>query len=105
MNRTSFALLVVLGVVLAAPDVVRAQQPGSVPVRHTRVAPCVSCPGCPDDYCPNPYPRQCGCGYPGFYRCVPAGERALPEGQGRGKDKLTWWFIPTPRALCEALRP
>src|SRR5262249_14116661 len=32
--------------------------------------------GCPDDYCPNPFPRQCWPPYPLFYRCVPAGECA-----------------------------
>jgi hypothetical protein len=57
------------------------------------------CPrhGCPDDYCPNPYPRQCWPPYPPFYRCVPAGD-CTPR-----KDRLTWWFIPAPRALREAL--
>src|SRR5262245_14836155 len=57
--------------------------------------------GCPDDYSPNPYPRQCWPPYPPFYQCVPAGDCA-PCCRDRGKDRLTWWFIPTPRALREA---
>jgi hypothetical protein len=59
--------------------------------------------GCPDDYCPNPYPRQCWPPYLPFYRCVPAGECAHPPCVGVGNEKLTWWFLPTPRALREAL--
>jgi len=59
--------------------------------------------GCPDDYCPNPYPRQCWPPYPPFYHCVPAGCCAHPPCVGVGNEKLTWWFIPTPRALREAL--
>jgi hypothetical protein len=53
--------------------------------------------GCPDDYTANPYPRQCWPPYPAYYRCVPAGAGGL------GKEKLTWWFLPTPQALREAL--
>src|SRR5215472_5738662 len=49
--------------------------------------------GCPDDYCPNPYPRQCWMPYPPFYRCVPAGDCSRPRGDREGKDRLTWWFI------------
>jgi hypothetical protein len=59
--------------------------------------------GCPDDYCPSPYPRQCWPPYPPFYQCVPAGNCAHPPCVGVGNEKLTWWFIPTPRALREAL--
>jgi hypothetical protein len=59
--------------------------------------------GCPDDYCPHPYPRQCWPPYPSFYRCVPAGECCHPRCVGVGNEKLTWWFFPTPRALREAL--
>ncbi len=58
---------------------------------------------CPDDYCAKPYPRQCWPAYPPFYRCVPAGECAHPSCVGVGNEKLTWWFVPTPRALHEAL--
>src|SRR5579871_1487050 len=54
--------------------------------------------GCPDDYCPTPLPRQCWEPYPPFYRCVPAGD-CDPGCNGRRIDRLTWWFIPTPRAL------
>ena len=57
--------------------------------------------GCPDDYCPNPYPRQCWPPYPLFYRCVPAGDFA--GCRERGTDDLTWWFIPKPRTLREAI--
>jgi hypothetical protein len=55
---------------------------------------------CPDDYCPNPLPRQCWTEYPPFYRCVPAGDCA---GCGNEKGKLSWWFIPKPQALRDAL--
>jgi hypothetical protein len=58
---------------------------------------------CPDDYCPNPYPRQCWPPYPPNYGCVPAGSCGPRGCSGRAKDELTWWFIPTPRALHEAL--
>jgi hypothetical protein len=59
--------------------------------------------GCPDDYCPHPYPRQCWSPYPPFYRCVSAGQCAPAPGVGVRDEKLTWWFLPTPRALREAL--
>src|SRR5262249_53314169 len=59
--------------------------------------------GCPDDYCPNPLPRQCRPPYLPFYQCVPAGDCAHPPCVGVGNEKLTWWFLPTPRALREAL--
>ena len=59
--------------------------------------------GCPDDYCPNPCPRQCWPPYPPFYQCVPAGACTHPPCVGVGNERLTWWFIPTPRALHEAL--
>ncbi|SRR6266849_6736217 len=59
--------------------------------------------GCPDDYCGNPYPRQCWPPYPAFYRCVPAGDCAGYECGKSGQGRLTWWFIPTPRALRDAL--
>jgi len=56
---------------------------------------------CPDDYCPSPFPRQCWPPYPSFYRCVPAGDCA--GCRDRSTDDLTWWFIPKPRALREAI--
>jgi hypothetical protein len=59
--------------------------------------------GCPDDYCPNPYPRQCWPPYPPFYKCVPAGDCGHPPCVGVGNEKLTWWWIPTPQALRDAL--
>jgi hypothetical protein len=59
--------------------------------------------GCPDDYCPNPFPRPCPPPYPPFYQCVPAGECGQAAGCGHDKDRLTWWFLPTPRALREAV--
>jgi hypothetical protein len=59
--------------------------------------------GCCDDYCPHPYPRQCWPPYPPFYKCVPAGHCAHPPCVGVGDEKLAWWFLPTPRALREAL--
>jgi hypothetical protein len=55
---------------------------------------------CPDDYCPNPYPRQCWPPYPFFYRCVPAGDCA---GCRKRTDDLSWWFIPKPGTLREAI--
>ena len=59
--------------------------------------------GCPDDYCPHLYPRQCWPPYPPFYRCAPASDCAAGTGCDRAADRLTWWFIPTPRALREAV--
>jgi hypothetical protein len=58
--------------------------------------------GCLDDYCPHPYPRPCPPPYPPFYRCVPAGN-CQPTYSGPHTGGLAWWFIPTPRALREAL--
>jgi len=55
---------------------------------------------CPDDYSANPLPRQCWPEYPPFYRCVPAGDCA---GYNHENAKLTWWFIPKPQALRDAL--
>jgi hypothetical protein len=59
--------------------------------------------GCADDYCANPYPRQCWPPYPPFYKCVPAGDGGPGLGCVAAKDKLSWWFIPTPQALREAV--
>src|SRR5262245_4402137 len=50
---------------------------------------------CPDDYCPNPLPRQCWPPYPPFYKCVPAGACTHPPCVGVGNEKLTWWWVPT----------
>ncbi len=58
--------------------------------------------GCPDDYCPHPYPRPCPLPYPPFYRCVPAGN-CHPTYSGPHTGGLAWWFVPTPRALREAI--
>jgi hypothetical protein len=59
--------------------------------------------GCPDDYCRHPYAPPCWPPYPPFYLCVPAGHCAHPPCVGVGNEGLTWWFIPTPRALREAI--
>jgi hypothetical protein len=59
--------------------------------------------GCPDDYCANPYPRPCWPPYPPWYQCVPAGDCAPDGGCGSGRGRLSWWFLPTPRALREAI--
>jgi hypothetical protein len=58
--------------------------------------------GCPDDYCPHPCPRPCWPPYPPFYRCVPAGN-CSPAYNGPHTGGLAWWFLPTPRALREAI--
>jgi hypothetical protein len=60
---------------------------------------CFPCKSCPDDYCPNPYPRQCWPPYPPFYQCAPAGNCC----RDTNNDRLSWWFLPRPRALHEAL--
>jgi hypothetical protein len=60
---------------------------------------CFPCKSCPDDYCPHAYPRQCWLPYPPFYQCVPAGNCCGVT----NNDRLTWWFLPRPRALHEAL--
>src|SRR6266568_3615263 len=49
---------------------------------------------CPDDYCPNPFPRQCWPPYPSFYRCVPAGDCSSPGCRDRSTENLSWWFLP-----------
>jgi hypothetical protein len=59
--------------------------------------------GCADDYCPHPYPPPCWPPYPPFYKCVPAGECARPGCGGQATSRLSWWFLPTPTALREAL--
>jgi hypothetical protein len=64
---------------------------------------CFPRPCCPDDYCPRPLPRQCQPAYPPFYRCVPAGDCPGPGCTPHGQGRLTWWFLPTPRALREAI--
>src|SRR5579862_807925 len=58
--------------------------------------------GCPDDFLPNPLPRPCQPPYPPFYQCVPAGPCGSSCGSGPVQSRLTWWFLPTPRALREA---
>jgi hypothetical protein len=122
MNRTSAALLCVLGTLMASTPA-PGQEPRPVPAGSCSTctegpasglhgggggcchwtAGCFPRCDCPDDYCPNPYPRQCWPPYPPFYRCVPAGDCAHPPCVGVGNEKLTWWWIPTPRALREAL--
>jgi hypothetical protein len=121
--KTASPMLLCSLIVLATCPSGRSQEPGRVPASAitgcTQGAACgfpgcgLNCfqwtlgcfprCGCPDDYCPNPYPKQCWPPYPPFYRCVPAGDCARSCGGGEGKDRLTWWFIPTPRALRAAL--
>jgi hypothetical protein len=59
--------------------------------------------GCPDDYCPHPYPPPCWPSYPPFYKCVPAGTCSPSTYGVPGKDRISLWFIPTPLTLHEAL--
>jgi hypothetical protein len=59
--------------------------------------------GCPDDYCANPYPRQCWLHYPSFYKCVPAGGRTSADCYDTAKENQSWWWVPTPRALRDAI--
>jgi hypothetical protein len=122
MKHASPALLCLLGA-LASLSPARCQEPGQVPGGPATISVdvpvcgshgegpaglhwthgCFPRCGCPDDYCPNPYPRQCWPPYPPFYRCVPAGDCGHPPCVGVGNEGLSWWFIPTPRALREAL--
>jgi hypothetical protein len=122
MKTASAALLGLLGALVAAGHGF-GQGPGpgpASPVKPGAEAPACGLPcggpggcdwvrgcfprgGCPDDYCPNPFPRQCWPPYPPFYKCVPAGNCVHPPCVGVGNEKLTWWFIPTPQALHEAL--
>lgn len=91
---------------LGAGPAVRGQQPTEAPAAaHRWPCPdwtrnCFPRCGCPDDYCPHPYPRQCWPPYAPFYQCVPAGDCGCG---GHGHGSLTWWFIPTPQALHDAL--
>jgi hypothetical protein len=121
MNNASVVLGLVCVLVWCGP--LPAQGPGPAPASPCAdAAPCAcgeSC-GCRtgccrwtrscfprwgwrDDCCPHPFPPQCWPPYPPFYQCVPAGACAHPPGVGVGNERLTWWFIPTPRALREAL--
>src|SRR5437868_6555953 len=55
----------------------------------TAAAPFLGCfprSTCPDDYCPNPLPRQCWLPYPAFYQCVPAGQCRSDCANNRGKN-------------------
>ncbi len=97
-----FAVLVYLLIALAGSAETRAQEPAPAPQGCHWTLGCFPRCGCPDDYCPHPYPRPCWPPYPPFYRCVPAGN-CQPNACGRGQEKLTWWFLPTHRALREAL--
>ena len=118
-SRLVLGLMAVL--TLSAPGLAQDSRPGSAsPVTPCPASPTCDCHGsgagccrwtagcfplhgCPDDYCPNPFPRQCWPPYPPFYRCVPAGNCGHPPCVGVGNETLTWWWIPTPRALREAL--
>src|SRR5581483_998009 len=110
--RTRFATLLCLFIALADGPGGRGQEPARTPAASVATCagglPCGqnslhwthSCfpgCGCPDDYCPNPLPRQCWPPYPPFYLCVPAGDCGRPCACSPDKDKLSWWFIPTPR--------
>jgi hypothetical protein len=59
--------------------------------------------GCPDDYCPHPYPPPCPSPYPPFYLCGPAGDCGHAPVGSHARDRLSWWFVPTPRALADAI--
>jgi hypothetical protein len=59
--------------------------------------------GCPDDYCPHPYPQSCRPAYPPFYECVPAGDCSPSRCREQARDGGTLWFLPTMRTLREAL--
>src|SRR5208282_4950345 len=108
MKRDVPALLCLL-VAVAAGAPARAQEPGPVPTGSPTNCPdapacnlhgggpswchwtagCFPQCGCPDDYCRNPYPRQCWPPYPSFYQCVPAGDCAHPPCVGVGNKDLT----------------
>jgi hypothetical protein len=115
MTMTS-RLLLICATMIAVSTVSIAQDPKSVPATET-VCPtcgkqcgprgvhwtdgCFPRCGCCDDYCPRPLPRQCVPCYPPFYKCVPAGDGCCCCDPN--KRKLSCWFLPTPRALKDAL--
>jgi hypothetical protein len=118
MKYASAVLLCLLsGLAVCLPC--RGQEPRQGPVLTGNAAPCGSACGglsglhwtvpcfprcgCADDYCPHPYPRPCWPPYPPFYKCVPAGDCSHPIGGDHANNGLSWWFLPTPRALREAL--
>jgi hypothetical protein len=115
MKRTVAVILSLLGALaVCAPAL--GQPPADAPApawppqncRRTGLGWASSCfprCGCLDDYCPHPYPRQCCPPYPAFYTCAPAGDCAAAGACGRQSDRLTWWFLPTPQALRDALWP
>src|SRR5262249_6242174 len=90
------------GVVPASGSCVAPPSNGCAAPPNAGCAAPASCPSicCPDDYCPHPQPVVCCPQYPPFYKCVPAGDCG---GCRDGRDGLTLWFIPTPRALHQAL--
>ena len=117
VSRSLMGLMVAIAATLpACAQEARPLPPKSIPA-CTESAKCGSCGptglhwtlgcfpryGCPDDYCPNAYPRQCWLPYPPFYACVPAGDCCPRYGCGQRNADLSWWFFPTPRALREAL--
>ena len=97
--RQAAVLACLLGVLAAGG----AAQAGDTPPGCCPAGRCFPPSCCPDDYGPNPFPRQCWPPYPPFYVCVPAGDPAQPGACDRGRGRLTLWFLPTPRALREAL--
>jgi hypothetical protein len=118
--KTASAVLLCLLIALARGETGIGQEPRQGPALiATQAPPCgspgcqpqglhwtLSCfprCGCADDYCPHPCPPPCQPPYPPFYRCVPAGDYARPGCGGHGTNNLSWWFLPTPRALREAL--
>jgi hypothetical protein len=115
MRNTLLLYLPLAGVLIMAPrglgqqpascsdsDAPAARAPGALLRCFSWTLGCFPRCGCGDDYCPHPYPRQCWPTYPAFYRCVPAGDCVHPPCAGVGNEKLTWWWVPTPRALREA---
>jgi hypothetical protein len=118
MNKATLpAILVVSGMLIAAPGIGQdpspcsdrgANNPACAPAAtHTTschwAQGCFPRCGCPDDYCPHPYPPPCWPPYPSFYQCVPAGAWAPSTYGVPGKDRISLWFIPTPLTLREAL--
>jgi hypothetical protein len=118
--KTASALLLFLLIALARTDTGLGQEPWKGPTPAGDQAPPCMAPGCrpsglhwtiscfprcgcADDYCPHPCPPPCHPPYPPFYRCVPAGGCTSPACGGHASNNLSWWFLPTPRALREAL--
>jgi hypothetical protein len=86
----------------------RAQQPEAPPSAVTKSGviqtPAVR-PGCADDNGLMPYLNKRWPAPAQLYQSEPAGNYARSPNAIHDSGRLTWWFLPTPRAFREAIHP